>query len=283
MVGPCAVSRTRDTGPECSPRARAPSAANSRRTLEGLPVAAAEGGRHQTDTGARRRVCRRFGRGPPFQAARTPGRRAVGQGPLIASVLAVCVAAAIATPLAQPARPGRAAFERSCARCHGQGGEMGPASWRGWRCAPTRSCRRWSATGCRPRGCRAARCPTPSCGRWSRSPAACARSAPTAPAPTRVTMADGGTLTASRSTARRPTCSSSPTAATCTCCAAPAKRGAGSRRRPTGRPTTAIAAAIATARSTRSTAPRSAASRRRGCSRCPTPRACRSRRSSSAA
>jgi alcohol dehydrogenase (cytochrome c) len=47
----------------------------------------------------------------------------------IVSLMAICVMAAIGTLLAQTASPGRASFERLCARCHGadgRGGEMGP-------------------------------------------------------------------------------------------------------------------------------------------------------------
>jgi alcohol dehydrogenase (cytochrome c) len=47
----------------------------------------------------------------------------------IGSLLAMWLMAAILSPLAQTASPGRASFERLCARCHGadgRGGEMGP-------------------------------------------------------------------------------------------------------------------------------------------------------------
>ena len=89
-----------------------------------------------------------------------------------------------------------------------------------------------------------------------------------------VTMADGAPLRRRRPQShgdRR--CSSSPTTATCTCCAGPATRGAASRRRrdwPTyhGEPRRQSLQPG----STRSTAATSRGSRRRGCSRCPAPR-----------
>ena len=55
---------------------------------------------------------------------------------------------------AQDAPPGRALFEKTCARCHGadgNGGEMGRRSRTGWPRATTSSCRADPRRACRPR------------------------------------------------------------------------------------------------------------------------------------